>query len=260
VTEPEVPQEPGVHDVRDWLAAADVTVLTGAGISTESGIPDFRGPGGVWTRNPGAERLSSIDAYLSDPDVRREVWRNRMEHPAWTAEPNAGHRALVELERAGRLLALITQNIDGLHQRAGSSPDRVLEIHGTIHQVECLRCGWRGPTGETLDRVRAGEDDPDCRQCGGVLKTATISFGQALRPQVLRAATAAATGCGVFLAIGTSLTVQPAASLAELAAHSGARLVIVNAEPTPYDDLADVVLRSAIGRVLPFLVGGLPPA
>jgi NAD-dependent deacetylase len=247
--------------VAGWVRdASAVTVLTGAGISTESGIPDFRGPQGVWTRDPAAQRLSDISTYVADPAVRRQVWRNRRAHPAWTAMPNAGHRALVELERSGRMLALVTQNIDGLHQAAGNSPERVVEIHGTLHEIECLGCGRRGPTPETLARVEAGEDDPSCLRCGGILKTATISFGQALRTEVLEAAVHAARECDLFLAVGTSLSVLPAASLAGTAAGSGARLVIVNAEPTPYDEVADAVLSSPIGSVLPLLVRGLAPA
>jgi NAD-dependent protein deacetylase/lipoamidase len=238
-----------------WLpAAASITVLTGAGISTESGIPDFRGPQGVWTKNPGAQALSTIDTYLADPEVRRRAWQARLDHPAWSARPNAGHRALVELERAGRLRALVTQNIDGLHQAAGSNPDLVIEIHGTIRQVGCLSCGDRTPMAEVLKRVAAGEDDPPCRRCGGILKSATISFGQALEPAVLNAAISAAQACDVLLAVGTSLSVHPAAGLCDFALGSGARLVIINAEPTPYDEVAHAVLREPIGEVLPRLV------
>jgi NAD-dependent deacetylase len=238
-----------------WLrAAAPITVLTGAGISTESGIPDFRGPQGVWTKNPGAQAMSTIDAYLADPEVRRRAWRARLDHPAWSAGPNAGHRALVDLERAGRLRALVTQNIDGLHQAAGSNPDLVIEIHGTIRQVGCLSCRDRTPMAEALKRVAAGEDDPPCRRCGGILKSATISFGQALEPAVLNAAISAAQACDVLLAVGTSLSVHPAAGLCDFALGSGARLVIINAEPTPYDEVAHAVLREPIGKVLPRLV------
>jgi NAD-dependent deacetylase len=228
--------------------------LTGAGISTDSGIPDFRGPNGIWTKDPEAAKLVTLDAYLADPEVRRRAWRSRRDHPAWSAEPNRGHRALVELERAGRLHAIVTQNIDGLHQRAGSDPERVIEIHGTIHAVECLTCGDRTTMGEALDRVAAGEPDPDCRRCGGILKSATISFGQRLDPATLHRAVAAAQTADLLLAVGTSLSVHPAAGLVEIAARSGARVVIVNASPTPYDPLADTVLREPIGTVLPELV------
>ncbi|MDP9393895.1 MAG: NAD-dependent deacetylase [Actinomycetota bacterium] len=249
-----------VDHVAGWVeAASTVTVLTGAGISTASGIPDFRGPAGVWTRNPGAQRMFDLQTYLSDPDVRRVAWRNRAEHPAWTAEPNAGHRALVDLERTGRLRALVTQNIDGLHQRAGSSPGTVVEIHGTLFEVECLSCGRATPMREALDRVAAGDPDPACTVCGGIQKSATISFGQSLRPEVLAAAAAAARDCELFLAVGTLLTVQPAAGLAGLAVRAGARLVVVNRDPTPYDDMASAVLREPIEEVLPRLMPAPAP-
>jgi NAD-dependent deacetylase len=250
---------PGVagslEQVAGWLAGSRaVTVLTGAGISTASGIPDFRGPAGVWTRDPSAQRLFTLAHYVSDPAVRRRAWRTRRQHPAWQAQPNAGHRALVQLERSGRLRALVTQNIDELHQRAGSAPERVLELHGTLFVAECLSCRRRVPMADALARVDAGEDDPACVVCGGILKSATISFGQRLRPEVLHAAVRAARDCDVFLAVGTSLFVQPAAGLCGVAADAGARLVIVNAEPTPYDRLADAVLRGFIPDVLPELV------
>ena len=238
-----------------WLPAARrITVLTGAGISTDSGIPDFRGPQGVWTRDPEAEKLSTLSWYVADPDVRRRAWQERLHHPAWSAEPNAGHAALVELQRRGRLRALLTQNIDGLHQAAGSAPELVLELHGTVHEVGCLSCGDRTPMRAALDRVEAGEPDPACERCGGILKSATISFGQALDAAVIDAAVAAAADCDVFLAVGTSLTVHPAAGLVDLAAAHGARVVVVNAQPTPYDATADLVVSEPIGTALPRLV------
>ncbi len=244
--------------VREWLLAArQVTVLTGAGISTESGIPDFRGPQGVWTKDPSAAALFTLENYLLDPEVRRRSWQGRRDHPAWRAEPNAGHLALVDLERSGRLRAVVTQNIDGLHLRAGHDPDRVLEIHGTLYAVECLQCGRTTTMRENLDRVEAGDPDPHCLVCGGIQKAATISFGQALKPDVLERSLAAARDCDLLLAVGTTLTVQPAAGLAEVAARAGARLVIVNRDPTPYDDLASATLREPIGQVLPRLVAPL---
>jgi NAD-dependent deacetylase len=243
-----------VDTVRGWMnASTRIVALTGAGISTESGIPDFRGPQGVWTRNPKAEKLSNIHAYMSDPEVRRLSWRSRVEHPAWHAMPNAGHCALVELERRGTLHALITQNIDGLHQRAGTSPDRVIEVHGTVHDAVCMGCGWRGPMPPVLERVRAGEDDPPCERCGGILKSATISFGQALVPQVIERALRVAEEADVLLAIGTSLQVYPVAGTVPLAKAAGARIVIVNAEPTPFDGIADAVFSEPIGDILPRL-------
>lgn len=241
--------------IGEWLRKAGaVTVLTGAGISTESGIPDFRGPQGVWTKDPKAEAMATIDAYLSHPDVRRRTWRSRRDHPAWGAEPNAGHKALVDLEKAGKLRAIITQNIDGLHQRAGSDPGLVIEVHGTMLEAECLVCGRRTPMPEVLARLDEGEDDPSCRTCGGIQKSATISFGQALKRDVFAAAERAARDCDLFLAIGSSLGVQPAAGLCLEAAEKGARLVIINAQETPYDRLADAIVREPIGEVLPALV------
>ena len=244
--------------VREWLLAArQVTVLTGAGISTESGIPDFRGPQGVWTKDPSAAALFTLENYLLDPEIRRRSWQGRRDHPAWRAEPNAGHLALVDLERSGRLRAVVTQNIDGLHLRAGHDPDRVLEIHGTLYAVDCLQCGRTTTMRENLDRVEAGDPDPHCLVCGGIQKAATISFGQALKPDVLERSMAAARDCDLLMAVGTTLTVQPAAGLAEVAARAGARLVIVNRDPTPYDDLASATLREPIGQVLPRLVAPL---
>jgi NAD-dependent deacetylase len=234
-------------------AASRIVVLTGAGISTESGIPDFRGPQGVWTKNPKAERLSNIQHYMSDPEVRRLAWQSRLDHPAWRAAPNAGHRALVDLERRGLLHALVTQNIDGLHQMAGHAPDIVIEVHGTMRDVMCMGCGWRGPMGPVMERVRAGEADPECGRCGGILKSATISFGQSLDPAVISRAMRAAERADVLLAIGTSLQVYPVAGAVPLAKAARARVVIVNAEPTPFDDIADAVMREPIGEILPVL-------
>ncbi len=243
-----------MQDVHNWFAMAQrVVVLTGAGISTDSGIPDFRGPQGVWTKNPKAEKLSDIRYYMSDPEVRRLSWQSRLSNPAWTAQPNAGHLALLELEKRGKLHALITQNIDELHQRAGHAPDRVIEVHGTMRKVVCMSCGWRGPMQETLARVRAGEEDPPCRTCGGILKSATISFGQQLVPAVIDRAMQAAVEADLFLSVGTSLQVYPVAGAVPLAKRAGARVVIVNAEPTPLDELADAVFNEPISAVLPAL-------
>ena len=240
-------------------SAQRITVLTGAGISTDSGIPDFRGPQGLWTRNPGAERMATIDHYLADPGVRRASWQNRLSSPAWIARPNPGHRALVDLERQGRLRAIITQNIDELHQAAGSDPSLVLELHGTMRWVVCWDCGARGPMDAVLERVKAGEEDPRCVECGGVLKSATISFGQMLDPAVLAAAEAAAVDCDLLLAIGSTLTVYPAAGLVPLSKQAGARLIIVNAQPTPFDGIADSVVDGSISDVLPSLVATSGP-
>jgi NAD-dependent deacetylase len=247
----------GIDDLRCWIeSSARIVALTGAGISTESGILDFRGPQGVWTKNPKAERLSNIHHYMTDPDVRRLAWQSRLDHPAWIAKPNAGHHALVALERRGRLHALVTQNIDGLHQIAGSSPGTVIEVHGTMRDVMCMACGWRGAAGPVLDRVRRGEEDPPCRECGGILKSATISFGQALVPEVIVRALMAAERTDLLIAVGTSLQVNPVANMVPLAKTSGARVVIVNAEPTPFDEIADAVVRTPIGEVLPAMCAG----
>jgi NAD-dependent deacetylase len=244
------------ESVRAWVGEARrVVALTGAGISTDSGIPDFRGPQGLWTKNPKAEKLSDIRYYMSDSEVRRLSWQSRLEHPAWSAQPNAGHAALVELERRGKLHALITQNIDELHQVAGNSADRVIEVHGTMRKVVCMSCGERAPMEKALARVRAGEADPPCRSCGGILKSATISFGQQLVPEVIDRAMRAAAEADLFLSVGTSLQVYPIAGAAQIAKHAGARLVIINAEPTPFDDLADAVFNEPISEVLPKLLG-----
>jgi NAD-dependent deacetylase len=244
--------DPKLDQVAAWIrSAGQVVALTGAGISTDSGIPDFRGPQGVWTKDPKAERLSSLQNYMADPEVRRTAWHLRLEHPAWSAQPSSGHRALAALEAKGRLHTLITQNIDGLHQRAGTSAELIIEIHGTMKEVVCMDCGDRGPMQDALNRVRAGEEDPACKTCGGILKSATISFGQSLVAEDLHRSQSAAASCDLFLAVGTSLAVLPAALLPQMAISSGARLVIVNAQPTPYDAVADAVINDQIGEVLP---------
>ncbi|GLZ31529.1 NAD-dependent protein deacetylase 2 [Lentzea sp. NBRC 105346] len=232
-------------------SAHRITVLTGAGVSTDSGIPDFRSHEGVWAD-------FTLETYLSDPEVRRDAWRARLTHPMWTARPNAAHLALVALERSGRLRTVITQNVDGLHQKAGSDPHRVLELHGTMHLTVCLDCGITRPMRDALERVAAGEAEPRCARCGGILKSATISFGQPLDAEVLRRARTAAIDCDVMLVAGTSLGVQPAAGLVGLAAKAGASVIICNAEPTPCDETADVVMHEPVGDVLPDLAA-VPP-
>ena len=238
--------------VRAWIAAARrIVVLTGAGISTDSGIPDFRGPQGVWTVNPAAEQQSTLQNYLADPQVRRAAWRSRLAHPAWQARPNRGHLALVELETRGKLHALITQNIDELHRLAGHAGERIIEVHGTMHRTICWGCGQRTPMADVLDRVRAGEADPACRACGGILKSDTISFGQALVPAVIDRAMLAAAQADLLLAVGSSLQVYPVAGVVPVARQAGARIVIINNQPTPMDPVADALLRGPIGEVLP---------
>jgi NAD-dependent deacetylase len=234
--------------------AERVVVLTGAGISTDSGIPDFRGPNGLWTKNPSAEKSATLDVYLRDPEARRKAWQRHAGSP-WTAEPNAGHRALVELERRGKLHALITQNIDSLHHRAGSDPEKIVEVHGNVREYVCMTCSDRGPMEDVVARVKAGEDDPRCESCGGILKSATISFGQSLVPEDLERADRAARSCDLILAVGTTLTVYPICDVVPIAAGTGAKVVIVNAEPTQYDFLGDVVLYEQISEVLPQIVG-----
>jgi NAD-dependent deacetylase len=245
---------PLVPEVGRWLRdARSVGVLTGAGISTDSGIPDFRGPQGVWTKDPKAERLATLSHYLADPETRRRAWRNRLDSPMRKAAPNEGHRALVTLERRGNLAGIVTQNVDGLHQAAGSDPDRVVEVHGSGRATRCVRCRDERPMDQTLERVRAGEEDPPCLLCGAILKSATIMFGESLDPDVIDKAQEIAATVDLFLVAGSSLTVHPAASLAPAARHRGARLVIVNLEPTPYDGVADAVLTGPLSDVLPLL-------
>lgn len=244
-----------LDEIAGWLRGAQhVVVLTGAGISTESGIPDFRGPNGIWTKDPAAEKAANIEYYLADPALRARSWQNRLRSEIWEAQPNAGHRALAEMERHVRLDALLTQNIDGLHQLAGSSPELVVELHGNAREAKCVECGRRGPMAETLDRVRAGETDPPCTVCGGILKSATISFGESLVAADLERAQRAALRGDVFVAVGTSLGVYPAAALPEIALRQGARLVVMNAEPTPFDPVAHAVVRTPLGVALPALV------
>lgn len=235
-------------------AARRVVVLTGAGISTGSGIPDFRGPQGVWTRDPEAEKLATLQYYMSSTDIRRRAWQQRLSSGILDAQPNAAHDTLVQLEQWGRLLLLVTQNIDGLHQLAGQSPDRVVEIHGTVRQVVCMSCHTRTPMEDTLQRLQAGEADPACRRCGGILKSATISFGQNLVEADLRRSEDAARSCDVILAVGTTLSVYPAASLVPLAKAHGARVVILNGGPTEMDELADARVSGDIPTLLPELV------
>jgi NAD-dependent deacetylase len=270
--------EPGaVEQARSLVQRARrIVVLTGAGISTDSGIPDFRGPQGLWTRDPAAEAISSLESYLSSEQTRRRSWRGMLAGRALGARPNAGHRALLELERRGTLELLVTQNTDGLHLDAGHDPERVVEIHGSNRRTACLRCGWVGPTAAVLARVAGGDEDPRCTEpasapasgagtpgsgagseaaCGGLLKRTTILFGEGLVPADVARAGAAAARCDLLLAVGSTLQVRPAAGLVPLARRAGAAVVIVNASPTAHDSLAEVIVRGPIGEVLPELVG-----
>jgi NAD-dependent deacetylase len=242
--------------------AQRVTVLTGAGISTASGIPDYRGPQGVWTLNPAAERASHIEVYSIDPEVREASWSRlltRAEHPP---EPNDAHRSLARFERTGRLSLLVTQNIDGLHLVAGTSPERLIEIHGNVRAVRCLTCGARQPTGEVLARVAAGEPDPACeaivegRVCGGVLATTIVRFGEQPDPLEMHRAKRAARECDVLMCVGTTLSVYPVAGLARTALDYDVQLLIVNDAPTPWDDYA-LCVRGDITQVLPAILDGV---
>ena len=240
-----------LRTVASWLAGArEVLVFSGAGISTESGIPDFRGPNGIWrTRDPARY---TIQSFLADPEVRRETWRNRADSPIDSARPNAGHRAVVDLERAGLVRTVVTQNIDGLHQEAGSTD--VIELHGTTRRAGCLDCGVRLPIDVVLDRVREGDDDPHCEHCGGLLKSATISFGQALVEADVDRAMEVAERCDVCLAVGSTLSVWPAAGVPAHVARRGAPLVIANEGGTDLDPMAAAIISGRAGDIVPGLV------
>ena len=247
-------RDPSNGEVAGWVGEAHrIVALTGAGISTESGIPDFRGPRGLWTLNPAAERQANIGYYMTHREARVGAWQRHIDRPRFAGDPNAGHLALGELDRQGRILLIATQNVDGLHQQGGVAAERVVELHGNMREFMCMGCDARGPIDEVLDRVRAGEDDPFCG-CGGILKTRTVSFGQSLFPGDMERSEEAATQADLFLAIGSTLEVYPAAGLVPVAKQAGARLVIINDSPTPFDDMADAVLRGRIGEVLPQLV------
>lgn len=258
-----------IADTHELVAAARrIVVLAGAGMSTGSGIPDFRGPDGLWTKDPDEERISTLSWYLGDEVVRRKAWQYRLHSPIWTSMPNAAHAALVSLERQGRLSAIVTQNTDGLQQIAGSTPRLVLEVHGNVRTYRCERCGVEGNTVDLVDRVRDGEEDPRCLRplrefddtapegapCNGVLRATTILFEEALPVDVIEAGIEAVSQCDCLIAVGTSLTVYPVAGLVPLAKRCGAALVIVNGEETPYDSLADAVVRGRVEEVLPEIV------
>jgi NAD-dependent deacetylase len=247
--------EDAIASARAWIDDSKRTVvLTGAGISTDSGIQDFRGPQGLWTKNPGAEKTATLQHYVADPEVRKRRWQGLLETSGRAREPNAGHRALVALEQRGKLHLLITQNVDGLHSAAGTSKDRLVEIHGSFREVVCLECEERAPMERALARVRAGEEDPACRSCGGILKSATISFGQSLVQDDLVRSGDAAEQCDLMLAVGSTLSVYPINNVVPMAKEAGARVVILNAEPTEMDRLADAVIRGSISEILPRLL------
>ncbi|MBO59144.1 MAG: Sir2 family NAD-dependent protein deacetylase [Actinomycetota bacterium] len=234
--------------------AAKITVLTGAGISTDSGIPDFRGPNGIWTKNPEAEKASNIHYYMTDPEIRKRNWSLRASGELWpNVKPNEGHLALAHLEKRGLLHMLVTQNVDGLHQMAGNDPSRVVEIHGTVKEAMCLQCDWRDDIETVLERVRQGDEDPHC-SCGGLLKSATVSFGQNLFPGDIEKMFEAALSCDLLLAIGTSLQVFPVAEMLPTAVNNEAKAVIINGEPTVMDHLAEIVVIGELSKVLPEMV------
>lgn len=240
-------------------SAQSITVITGAGISTDSGIPDFRGKNGLWTRNPAAEKASTLSVYLGDPEVRRASWQARVRNLLESSfAPNTNHMALVEFERQGRLRAVVTQNVDGLHEAAGHAEGMVIAVHGTWAYSRCWSCGDRLPMKQTLDRVIAGDPDPHCLECGGILKSDTILFEEPLVPHVIDAALTAAEECDVLLAVGTKLSVTPAANVVPRARASGARVVIINDEPTDGDRYAHAIVRGSIGDFLPFMTSSPP--
>lgn len=235
--------------------ASAIVAMTGAGISTESGIPDYRGPGGVWeTQAP-----PTIGDFLVNPETRREFWRRRLsDYPTLVArEPNSGHQALADLERRGTLLATVTQNIDGLHQKAGNSDRRVIELHGNAHQLRCVDCGAVFAAPEIQHRLEAGDPEPVCTACGGILRSGTVLFGDPMPKAALDLSIAAARACDVLLIVGSSLVVNPAARLPEIARRHGASLIVINRTPTPVDDVADVRIQGEAGPVLSNLVRGL---
>ena len=234
--------------------AKKVLVLTGAGISTDSGIPDFRGPEGVWTKHPEAEKASHIDYYLSDPEIRINNWKLRAGGELWPdIKPNKGHTSLLELENEDKLHTLITQNVDGLHQMAGTDSEKIVEIHGNVHEAVCLSCEWRDSIEPVLQRVREGEEDPRC-ECGGLIKAATILFGQGLIPEDLKKMAEALIACDLLITVGTSLQVFPVAEVVPGAVMRDVKVVIVNGEPTKMDIYADVVVIGSISETLPTIL------
>jgi NAD-dependent deacetylase len=244
--------------IPSWMRdVTRVAVLSGAGISTGSGIPDYRGPDGIWTRNPAAAAAFTLDTYLADPEVRTRFWRTYVDHPAWQAQPNAAHHALTRLDKSGIAVRVLTQNIDGLHQRTGLAERKVLELHGTMWTTTCTRCHTTMPTQRVRDRLTAGEHDPHCTSCGAILKLDTVLFGENLNPAIVGRAVAIVSNTPLLLAVGSSLLVEPAAQLCRVAVERGAHLVVINRDPTPYDDLATGVIRADVTDAVPDLVDQL---
>ncbi|MDX6739600.1 Sir2 family NAD-dependent protein deacetylase [Actinocorallia sp. A-T 12471] len=229
-----------------------VTAFTGAGISTDSGVPDYRGPQGLWTKDPAAADIFTYDRFLADAEVRRRFWEVFSGRQG-EVQPNVAHRALADLEASGSAVRIVTQNVDGLHQKAGSSPRKVVELHGSLTTASCLDCGARTTAASALAQLPA---EPLCG-CGGPLKPSIVMFGEYLDSDVLSQARRIAAASELFLVVGTTLQVEPAASLCGLAVDLGARLVIVNRDPTPYDDLATAVIRTPIGEAVPAICAEL---
>lgn len=225
-----------------------VVVFTGAGISTESGIPDFRSPGGIWSKM----KPIYFDDFISSEDVRRESWSRKFSggDKMAKAEPNAGHNAIAHWVNSGKVTAVITQNVDNLHQRSGVPDSQVIELHGNTTYASCLDCGTRYDLSEIKRNFELTGQPPSCDECGGIVKTATISFGQSMPVQEMQMAEEQTLGCDLFLAIGSSLVVYPAASFPVLAKKNGAKLVIINREPTDIDHFCDLVLNTEIGPTL----------
>jgi NAD-dependent SIR2 family protein deacetylase len=250
-----------LSDIPRWAyGIRKLVVFSGAGLSTDSGIPDFRGPSGAWIADPGAQHRNTYDNFLQDPELRRAYWKSRAEHEVWRAEPNAGHLAVARMGQAGFVTTVVTQNTDGLHQRAGTTAGDVIELHGTMHETLCVACGQRTPTTDVLTRIAAGEPDPPCAHCGGILKTASTMFGQTVSPEVFARAREAVTSCDLILAVGTSLVIEPPASLCASGVRAGATLVIVNQGETPYDGIAAAVLGQPLGEALPRIAAQLAEA
>jgi NAD-dependent deacetylase len=260
VQQPDGPPSPdaaSIDALARLVAATDrLVVLTGAGVSTASGIPDHREPGGR-SRDPEADRRATLEAYLADEQVRRDAWQRRATGPVLAAVPNAAHDAIVALERRGHLHTVITQNTDGLHQLAGNDPSRVVEVHGSVHGARCLACPWTGPVAGVLAKVREGDLDPRCPDCGGIVTTTTVALGESLDPAVLQRAHDATVACDVFLAVGTSLVVHPVALLPRTALRAGAALAVVTIGGTPYDADAAVAIDADAGATLVALVDRL---
>jgi len=249
------PSDDELNLAAQWLMEAErIVAFTGAGISTASGIPDFRGPNGLWAKNPLAERTSTLSYYLNDPEVRKVAWQGREKTFDGSAKPNDGHYALVSIQNAGKLSAVVTQNVDGLHQDSGIHEHNVLEVHGTIKFGRCWDCKDRRPMGEFIARVRAGDPDPHCEKCGGIVKSDAVLFEQSLDPDVMNRSFAEAEQCDVLLAIGSTLGVIPAAYVVERARAAGKKVVIVNGAATERDHFAHLFLKGDISRILTDLV------